>query len=431
MHVADGQSKTRTVSRLGKMLAGAVMFVMLLAGAGKLLDLSAFRRSLLTWEYLPDWMLDVSWLGLPLAEALLPVLWFAGIRRRMCERAMLALLASMLAVVTLHWLKGANPTCNCLGALTRHLTFISEVRFMVTKAGVLLGVLLLAHVLLIVGMAKRGATSQATALESGATKSSATESGTTRNKPGFTLIEMLVVIAVIGTLVGLTIVGLSGARGHARRAKTLALLQQHGGILAVYATDWQDYFPAFVDAANPPYIFDAVGETIEMPVYFAANGAWFWALKDRYYDGQSLEVFRDAEDIGNLPGGRGTFDMSCTLFAAPEFWAPETRVVGISQVRGVHHADVMFPSQKTTLVSQFQLLNATAPGDLLANPASLTVGIPTLAADGHAEGVSARQFIPGVQMADAVYDTPGITMHWQDVFVGLHTYKGVRGRDWK
>jgi len=416
------ESSRRVVAfTAGKALVGAVMAMMFVAGVAKLLDLESFRRSLFTWDLLPDRLLNVSWIGLPAAEAVLPVTWAFGLRPRLMERAMLGLLASMLAVVTLHWMRGSTPTCHCLGVLARHLDFLSEARFMLAKAAGMFGLLFAGHLLLFLQEVRGGR------------PTSPPRAMAMNRRPAFTLIELLVVIAIVSVLVGLVIVGLAGARKYGRQAKTLALLQQHGGVLSAYASDWQDYFPIYVDAANPPYAFDVMGETMETPIYFAAPNLWFWALRDRYYEGQPIEIFSDASDTGVVhQGGRGFFDMPCTLFAVPEFWAPETRLAGISQLRGVLHADVTFPSQKATLVSQFPIFrHASTQGDLLPDPLTLTVAIPVLAADGHAGARSSRQFIPGVQMADTVFNTPGITMHSRDLLVGLHTYKGVRGMDWK
>lgn len=46
------------------------------------------------------------------------------------------------------------------------------------------------------------------------------------NRQGFTLIEMLVVVAIIGLLSSVVVVGLSGARQKARDAKRVADIQQ-------------------------------------------------------------------------------------------------------------------------------------------------------------------------------------------------------------
>lgn len=420
-----GRTSTRPLKGFsevaGAVLVGAVMSALLVAGVAKLMDLERFRLSLFTWRLLPDWLIELSWLVLPLAEAVLALFWLSGVRRKLMERLMLALLASVLAVIGLHWLHGERPTCNCLGVLSRYLSMQSDIKRLFIKTGVALGALLAGHALRPAADTSPGGVRDDPAVSFGST-----------TRRAFTLVECLVAVVVFVVLLALTFAGIAGARDSARRTRTLAFLQQHGGILGVYAADWQDSFPAFVSAQHPPYTFEAAGQTIEVPVYFAAPNVWHWALRDRYYADQPPDIFSDASDTGALPGGRGTFDMSCTLFAVPDFWGPETRLVGLSQLRGVRHADVVHASQKATLISQFPLFEIAArQGNVLPNPATLTVRVPTLAADGHAESVSARRFMPGVHMGDAVFDVSGITMHWQDILVGLHTSKGVRGTDWR
>ncbi len=65
-----------------------------------------------------------------------------------------------------------------------------------------------------------------------------------RRKPGFTLIEMLVVITIISILSGLVLAALSAARRQAKEKATALLLTQIGGALDRYEQDYQDYPPS-------------------------------------------------------------------------------------------------------------------------------------------------------------------------------------------
>ncbi|HZL71759.1 MAG TPA: prepilin-type N-terminal cleavage/methylation domain-containing protein [Planctomycetota bacterium] len=61
---------------------------------------------------------------------------------------------------------------------------------------------------------------------------------------GFTLIEMLVVIVILGILMSLAIVGVSSAMKSARVTKTEALIENLAGGCETYRTKWGDYPPS-------------------------------------------------------------------------------------------------------------------------------------------------------------------------------------------
>lgn len=70
------------------------------------------------------------------------------------------------------------------------------------------------------------------------------------NRKGFTLIEMLVVIAIIGLLSSVVVIGLSGARQKARDAKRVADIRQiQNGLEVAYTA--VDGYPAPI-SGNPP-----------------------------------------------------------------------------------------------------------------------------------------------------------------------------------
>jgi prepilin-type N-terminal cleavage/methylation domain-containing protein len=66
-------------------------------------------------------------------------------------------------------------------------------------------------------------------------------------RAGFTLVELLIVIVIIGILVALSTVGIVKAMDSARSSSTQTMLDSISGALAQYAQRWGDYPPTTVD----------------------------------------------------------------------------------------------------------------------------------------------------------------------------------------
>jgi prepilin-type N-terminal cleavage/methylation domain-containing protein len=71
----------------------------------------------------------------------------------------------------------------------------------------------------------------------------AAESGPQRGAPGFTLVELLTVIAIVGLLAALLIPTMGGARNSARRAETRIRFSQWANALEQFRQDY-GYYPA-------------------------------------------------------------------------------------------------------------------------------------------------------------------------------------------
>ena len=84
-----------------------------------------------------------------------------------------------------------------------------------------------------------------------------------RHRPGFSLIELLVVISIIALLVGILLPALSGARRSAQRVTCSSNLRQMGLTISMYSNDHDDLYPV----ARPiPLPFAAFNDT-DPPLY--------------------------------------------------------------------------------------------------------------------------------------------------------------------
>lgn len=62
-----------------------------------------------------------------------------------------------------------------------------------------------------------------------------------KNKKGFTLVELLVVVAIIGILAAISVVALNTARARARDSRRVADVRQIQTALELYYNDWGTY----------------------------------------------------------------------------------------------------------------------------------------------------------------------------------------------
>lgn len=78
---------------------------------------------------------------------------------------------------------------------------------------------------------------------------------------GFTLVELLIVIAIIGTLVGLLLPAVNAARARARQGQCLNNMKELGTGLVSYATDGKGQYPGWV---NIQKLGDQTGAGIDL-----------------------------------------------------------------------------------------------------------------------------------------------------------------------
>jgi len=99
----------------------------------------------------------------------------------------------------------------------------------------------------------------------------------TNCRRGFTLVELLVVVAVIALLISVLLPALSGARESSRRVMSAANLRQLAILKNTYAEDYQDWFPMLLGS-------NITGTTERKPsVTKLAENQWSWGGYAGFY----------------------------------------------------------------------------------------------------------------------------------------------------
>jgi prepilin-type N-terminal cleavage/methylation domain-containing protein/prepilin-type processing-associated H-X9-DG protein len=209
---------------------------------------------------------------------------------------------------------------------------------------------------------------------------------------GFTLVELLTVIAVIAVLAALLLPALSKAREDAQSASCKNLLKQIGLGLKMYASDY-GWYPPLAERGDPSVCFDRLfpyypvhwtNASWNCPVYIAHNGI----LSREMVATNSIGISYSYNWLGIGAGGRGTTPLG--LGHLPKNSAKELAIAAPSEMYAVADARCEvgqgFAGMAGCIkMSPYQLDNETPPPH--GN------GLNTLFVDGHVAWVKRNDFL--------------------------------------
>lgn len=100
-----------------------------------------------------------------------------------------------------------------------------------------------------------------------------------KRRPGFTLLELLTVIAILTLLIGILIPSLSSARRQAKASACLSNLKGLGTGFAIYLTENKDKFPPHRLSYAPPSLAETDSNQKYVNEYNVERPRWQWFLE--------------------------------------------------------------------------------------------------------------------------------------------------------
>src|SRR5579884_4004748 len=133
-----------------------------------------------------------------------------------------------------------------------------------------------------------------------------------RARGGFTLVELLVVVAIIGTLLGLLLPAVQKVREAANRMKCTNNLRQLGLALHNYHGDHDGFPPGLVSSSGNVSDAEATGFTYLLPYLEQDNTYRLYHFADPWYDLDNSQAVGTSVRLFYCPSNRqeGALDLS-------------------------------------------------------------------------------------------------------------------------
>lgn len=400
------------IRRAATAIAAVTMLLVTIAALAKAADLETFRQSLDSWTFLPPTTHAHVTVMVPVAEVIIVTSFFIGFRRQTATIACAAMLLLFTAMHVGQISLGVAPDCNCFGKLLAHERTIDAAWSAVARNTGMIALLLPA---IFVGFWPENRANQSDAAPA---RDLDPPDLSTAHTPGaqsaFTLLETLVVVAIVATLIAILLPALSHIRDASRDTSDLADLRSQGMALAAFSADHDDEFLSGSDPNNDKHTFGGGSQSVVAERYF--DFFFYWPLEivaEGYIDVlNNNEVFISAVDSNGSV--LGDYRYPCTMIAAPDFYS-DRRLPGRTQWRPTKQGEVLFPAAKA-LVARASPTRWDCPEceDEMAVFVDLS-----------ARGVQRRDVARGFVEGDGTESST----HLSRGLLFLHAVNGVRGMD--
>ena len=223
-------------------------------------------------------------------------------------------------------------------------------------------------------------------------------------RSGFTLVELLVIIAIIGLLAGLVLSTLARARENGRVARCVSNLRQWGLALQLYMGDYDDYIPRRGQGVQPLAIINRPEDWFNcLPRYAGAQAfSNLVAQGAAPHAGDASSIFIDpnAQD----PGGTYFLPYSMNMYLSP--W-----------IRPEQHKleEIPKPEQLAFMADAPGQYSSTVPSQLGYSVSARHGGIANVVfLDGHVQSFS------GAYLGCGVGEQEQPDIRWQTLTAGIN-----------